>query len=290
MWNGRSMSHDSSTASRIRISRLTTATTSHKGISSAHRKGDVDADDQDLVGQRVEIGAKLACPLEALGEIAVDGVADSCQEKHEERGPRVAVDKQPEDHGNGHDPRQSDEIRYIAVHGRSVACVDLRDDGSRLRTADTPRLAIRSVEALTGEIYRKDKHPVPAVAAQIEALPRKLLRQAAGLPQHSAASRARRARKAPPRRAPPHPASRSSLRLISCHSAMPRNSTAISKFVSAGRGGHDRASRIDGFPASFERAQGDDGRKLPCVGRISGVDAVLAPEDEGARPRPCRQG
>jgi hypothetical protein len=47
----------------------------------AHGQGNVDAIQQDLVGQRVEVGAESGLGIEALGDEAVDRVRQSRREK-----------------------------------------------------------------------------------------------------------------------------------------------------------------------------------------------------------------
>ena len=64
----------------------------------AHAERNIDADDQELVGERVEIGAELGLPVVALGEVAVDGIADAGTDEHEEGASGLAGEQHPEDH------------------------------------------------------------------------------------------------------------------------------------------------------------------------------------------------
>ena len=97
-----------------------------KGNLLAHAKSDVDADDEQLVGQRIEIGPKFRRPIEPLCQVAVDGIADAGAEKYEEGDPAVAVHQQPEDHGNGQHARQRDEVGYVDVQDRTGGLSKLR--------------------------------------------------------------------------------------------------------------------------------------------------------------------
>ena len=58
---------------------------------------------------------------------------------------------------------------------------------------------------------------------------------------------------------------------MSCHSLMPRNSTAISRSTSPGRGGRAAAAaaaRLDGLPAALQDAERDDGGQLAGIAGI----------------------
>ena len=59
------------------MSRETTRITIQSGITAGDAERDVDRHDQHLVGERIEIGAELGRHAEALGEEAVDRVADA---------------------------------------------------------------------------------------------------------------------------------------------------------------------------------------------------------------------
>ena len=69
----------------IMMSRETTRITSEIGKRAGDAKRDIDRHDQRLVGQRVEIGAKLARHVEALGEKAVHRIADPGNQEQRKR-------------------------------------------------------------------------------------------------------------------------------------------------------------------------------------------------------------
>ena len=84
--SGLPTSQDSMTAPTIMISRDTTRITSQPRDFPVDPERDIDRNDQRLVGERVEIGAEHGGHVEALGEKAVDGVADAGgEEQHEGR-------------------------------------------------------------------------------------------------------------------------------------------------------------------------------------------------------------
>jgi len=51
-------------------------------VSKSERQ--IDADEQDLVGDGVEIGAKLRVPAEALGKIAIGRIGKARKQKQHE--------------------------------------------------------------------------------------------------------------------------------------------------------------------------------------------------------------
>ena len=66
----------------------------HPGDAERH----VDRHDQHLVGQRIEIGAELGLHAEALGQEAVDRVADAGGEEQQERQAHLSGGDRPDDH------------------------------------------------------------------------------------------------------------------------------------------------------------------------------------------------
>ena len=94
-------------APTIMMSRDTTRITSQRGITPVMPSVDVDRDDQRLVGERIEIGAELGRHAEALGEEAVDGVADAGGEEQQERDPHLARRDRPDDDRHQQDARQA---------------------------------------------------------------------------------------------------------------------------------------------------------------------------------------
>ena len=113
---GRDRTQDSTKAPTMRMSRLTTAITSHRQMAGK-AQSDIDADQQRLVGDRVEIGAELAVPAKALGEEAVGGVGQSRQQEQQEGRLHLVGDDQPHDERNEHDAPERKGIGNI--HRRS---------------------------------------------------------------------------------------------------------------------------------------------------------------------------
>ena len=72
---------------------------------------DIDRDDQRLVGQRIDQSAKLARHMKALGEKAVDGVADPGSHEEEKGGPHLARRDRPDHNRHENNASQCDEIR-----------------------------------------------------------------------------------------------------------------------------------------------------------------------------------
>jgi hypothetical protein len=81
-----------------------------------------DADDQQLVGERVEVGTELGLPAERLGEVAVDRVGDAGDDKQNEGELRLPGDEEPEDDRHQDHPQQRDEVGEIEcpVHVSSI--------------------------------------------------------------------------------------------------------------------------------------------------------------------------
>ena len=87
---GLPISQDSMNAPTIMMSRDTTRMTSQQRQRAGDAQRHIDRDDQRLVGQRIEIGAELARHVEALGEKAVDGVADPGDQEQHKGDPHLA--------------------------------------------------------------------------------------------------------------------------------------------------------------------------------------------------------
>ena len=80
---GRDSIHDRMKAPMI-MSRLTTAITSQTGKWLVKPGTELDADEQDLVGDGVEIGAKFGVPAEALGKKAIGRIGETRKQKQHE--------------------------------------------------------------------------------------------------------------------------------------------------------------------------------------------------------------
>src|SRR4029079_976672 len=81
---------------------------------------DIDRDQQRLVGERIEQGAQFALHVEALGQEAVDGVADACNDEDCEGNPHLAGDDRPDDDRHQNDASQCNDI-WNAQLGRFPA-------------------------------------------------------------------------------------------------------------------------------------------------------------------------
>ena len=93
--------------------RMTIQQRDHLGDAERH----VDRDDQHLVGQRIEIGAEFGLHAEALGQEAVDRVADGGGQEQQEGQPHLSAGDRPDDHRHEEDARQRDEIRNTQTSG-----------------------------------------------------------------------------------------------------------------------------------------------------------------------------
>ncbi len=80
-------------------------------------QGDIDADEQRLVGDGIEIGAKLAVPAKALGDEAVGSVREACEQKQQEGCIHLMSDDQPHHQRNEDDPPECEAVWDI--HQRS---------------------------------------------------------------------------------------------------------------------------------------------------------------------------
>ena len=76
-------------------------------------KCNVDADDQQFVGEWVEVSPELCLHFQAFGQKSIDGVANPGANEREKRRLRVAADQKPEDHGHENDAAERDEVRKI---------------------------------------------------------------------------------------------------------------------------------------------------------------------------------
>src|ERR1051326_7026907 len=70
----------------------------------------VDRHDQGLVGERIEIGAEFARHVEALGQEAVDGVADAGDHEQREGGEHLSRNNRPDHDRHQDDARQSNQV------------------------------------------------------------------------------------------------------------------------------------------------------------------------------------
>ena len=95
---GLSTTQDRITALTIMMSRETTRMTSQSGIGADDRERDIDRNQHRLVGERVEIGAERGRHAEALGQKAVDRVADAGGEEQAERDPHFIGCDRPDHH------------------------------------------------------------------------------------------------------------------------------------------------------------------------------------------------
>src|SRR6185312_16962424 len=73
----------------------------------------VDADEQGLVGDRVEIGAELASPAITFGDIAVGCVGNTCEQEEQEGSRHLMVDDKPYYQRNEHDPHEREAVGDI---------------------------------------------------------------------------------------------------------------------------------------------------------------------------------
>ena len=73
----------------------------------------IDADEEGLVGYRVEIGAKLGVPAEALGKIAIGRIGEARKQKQHEGRRHLMSDDQPHDERHQDDARQRQRVRDI---------------------------------------------------------------------------------------------------------------------------------------------------------------------------------
>ncbi len=80
----------------IMMSRETTRMTSEIGKRGGDTKRNVNRNDQRLVGQRIDVGAEFARHMEALGEKAVDGVADAGGQKQKKSNAHLAGRDRPD--------------------------------------------------------------------------------------------------------------------------------------------------------------------------------------------------
>ena len=71
---------------------------------------DVDRNDQHLVGERIEIGAELGGHAEALGEEAVDRIADGGHHEQQERNAHLAGRDRPHDDGHQQNAPKRNQI------------------------------------------------------------------------------------------------------------------------------------------------------------------------------------
>ena len=69
----------------IRRSRNTTRITSQVGRVAGEAERDEEADDQRLVGDRIEQRAEIGALVEMLGDIAVDRIGDAGRRKNPKR-------------------------------------------------------------------------------------------------------------------------------------------------------------------------------------------------------------
>ena len=92
---------------------------------------DEDRDEQQLVGERIEIGAELRRPAEALGEKAVDAVRDARDDEGEECRLRLSRNQEPENDRHQDDPAECDEIGDIQGGSACVALCTVPEAGSQ---------------------------------------------------------------------------------------------------------------------------------------------------------------
>src|SRR5262245_11155462 len=77
---------------------------------------DIDADEERLVGDRVEIGPKLAPPAVTFGNIPVGRVRQPREQKEHERRGHLVRDDQPHHERNEHDPNERQAVGNIHEH------------------------------------------------------------------------------------------------------------------------------------------------------------------------------
>jgi hypothetical protein len=70
-------------------------------------------DEQGLVGDRVEIGAKLGVPAEALGKIAIGRIGEARKQEQYEGRRHLMGDDQPHDERHQDDARQRQRVGDI---------------------------------------------------------------------------------------------------------------------------------------------------------------------------------
>jgi len=92
------------------MSRETTRITIQRGMAP-DAQCHVDRDQERLVGERVEESTQLARHVEALGQEAIDGVADAGDQEHTERNLHLARHDGPDDDRDQHDAAQGDDVR-----------------------------------------------------------------------------------------------------------------------------------------------------------------------------------
>jgi hypothetical protein len=78
-------------------------------------QSDVDADEQRLVGDGVEIGAKLGVPFVTLGQEAIGGIGEAREQEQQEGRQHLMGDDQPHHERNEHDPHESEAVGDIHV-------------------------------------------------------------------------------------------------------------------------------------------------------------------------------
>ena len=94
----------------MRTSRKTTRMTTKSSISPRMPSVTIDADDQRLVGQRIEIDAQRRGLVERLGDIAVEGVRRARQQEQRERPAIGLVQDQVDDQRNREQPGKGDQV------------------------------------------------------------------------------------------------------------------------------------------------------------------------------------
>ena len=92
------------------MSRDTTRMTIQRGTAPQIPSATIDRDQQRLVGQRIEQGAQFARHVEALGEKAVDRVADAGDDEDRERDFHLAGGDRPDDDRHQNDAAQRNDI------------------------------------------------------------------------------------------------------------------------------------------------------------------------------------
>jgi len=75
----------------------------------------IDRHDHRLVGERIEIGAKLGRHAEALGEKAVDRVADAGCQEQQEGNPHLAGGDRPNQDRHQQNAGKRDKVRYAQI-------------------------------------------------------------------------------------------------------------------------------------------------------------------------------
>ena len=118
----------------------------------------VDRHDQRLVSQRIDERAELAGHVEALGDEAVDRIADPGRQKQKEGGPHLPRHDRPDHDRDQHDASQCNEVwntQTCAPARKSPYIAGRR----RLRTRRFQRRRRRAAQPRLGRVIRELVNP-----------------------------------------------------------------------------------------------------------------------------------